>query len=250
MILGDRCTRRCSFCAVTTARPSGVDAEEPDRLAEAVGRLGLAYVVITSVARDDLKDEGAGHFAACVRAVRDRAPGVQVEVLTPDFHARPELIQTVAEAGPEVFNHNVETVRRLSPEIRPQARYDRSLEVLRLAGEAGGPRMKRKSGLMVGLGERPEEVRETLEDLHRVGCGIVTIGQYLQPTPDHRPVFEFVPPERFRLYGEWGRELGFSFVASAPYVRSSYNAYEALGVPVGDRSGCQVGDLAPYNKEN
>ena len=228
MILGDRCTRRCHFCSVTTARPGEVDAEEPERLAEAVARLALKYVVVTSVARDDLPDEGAGMFAECVRAVQARTPEAQVEVLTPDFHARPELIRTVAEAGPQVFNHNVETVERLSPAIRPQAAYRRSLEVLRLARQMGPAGMKTKSGLMVGLGERPEEVRGLLEDLRGVGCDILTIGQYLRPTMEQREVAEFVPPERFEQYRSWGEEMGFSFVASAPYVRSSYNAFEAL----------------------
>lgn len=228
MILGDRCTRACGFCAVTTARPRPVDPEEPERLAEAVVRLGLRYVVITSVARDDLPDEGAGAFAACVRAIRGRAPGVQVELLTPDFHAREPLLRQVVEAEPEVFNHNLETVRRLSRSVRPQADYDRSLSVLRIAKGQGNGRMKTKSGLMVGLGETPGELREALEDLRRVGCDFLTIGQYLQPTPAHRPVAEFVAPERFRLYQSWAQALGFSFVASGPYVRSSYNAYEAL----------------------
>ena len=228
MILGDRCTRRCSFCAVETARPGVVDPKEPERLAEAVARLGLKYVVVTSVARDDLEDEGAGHFAACIRAIRARTPQAQIEVLVPDFHARPELIRRVAEAAPEVINHNLETVARLQREVRPQAGYDRSLQVLRLAREMGSPEMKTKSGLMVGLGERLDEVRRTMEDLRAAGCQILTVGQYLRPTLNHREVGEFVPPERFELYRQWGEELGFSFVASAPYVRSSYNAFEAL----------------------
>lgn len=228
MILGDRCTRRCDFCAVETARPGAVDAQEPERLAEAVLRLGLQYAVVTSVARDDLADEGAGHFAACIRAVRARVPDVQIEVLTPDFHARPELIRTVAEAGPEVFNHNLETVERLQRQVRPQAAYGRSLRVLRLAREAGRSGMKTKSGLMVGLGERPEEVRQAMADLRDAGCSILTIGQYLRPMLVHREVAEFIPPERFAEYRRWGEEMGFGFVGSAPYVRSSYNAFEAL----------------------
>ena len=228
MILGDRCTRRCGFCAVQTAKPGAVDAQEPERLAEAVLRLGLQYVVVTSVARDDLPDEGAGHFAACIRALRARVPAARIEVLTPDFHARPELIRRVVEAGPEVFNHNLETVERLQREVRPQAGYARSLRALRLALESGGPGMKTKSGLMVGLGERPEEVRRAMQDLREAGCSILTIGQYLRPTPDHREVAEFVPPERFAEYRRWGEGMGFGFVGSAPYVRSSYNAFEAL----------------------
>ncbi len=228
MVLGDHCTRRCGFCAVETARPVQVDPEEPRRLAEAVRRLGLKYVVVTSVARDDLEDEGAGHFAECIRAIRQVVPQAQVEVLVPDFHARPELIRRVVEAAPEVYNHNLETVRRLQRDVRPQAGYERSLEVLRLAGRMGGSRMKTKSGLMVGLGERPEEVRQAMADLREAGCGILTIGQYLRPTPAHREVAEFVPPERFAEYRQWGEEMGFGFVGSAPYVRSSYNAFEAL----------------------
>ena len=228
MILGDRCTRRCAFCAVTTARPVPVDWEEPRRLAEAVSRLGLRYVVLTSVARDDLVDEGAGLFAACIRRLKERVPGVQVEALVPDFHARGELIRTVTEAGPDVYSHNLETVERLSREIRPQAEYGRSLQVMRLARRMGGVGLKTKSGLMVGLGERPEEVRKSMVDLREAGCDLLTIGQYLQPTWAHRPVSGFVSPEWFERYRSWGEELGFSFVASAPYVRSSYNAFEAL----------------------
>ncbi len=228
MILGDRCTRRCSFCAVETARPGTVDPEEPQRLAEAVAQMGLQYVVITSVARDDLPDEGAGIFAACVRAVKERTASVSVEVLTPDFHARRALIRTVTEAQPDVYNHNIETIPRLSREVRPQADYLRSLEVLRLVKEIAGDRVKTKSGFMVGLGENPEEVRRTMADLRAVGCDILTIGQYLQPTPAHRAVSAFVSPEQFADYRGWAEELGFSFVASGPYVRSSYNAYEAL----------------------
>lgn len=228
MILGDRCTRRCAFCAVTTARPGAVDEQEPQRLAEAVVRLGLKYVVVTSVARDDLPDEGSAAFSACVQAIKRRAPEVQVEVLTPDFHARPEWIEQVVQTKPEVYNHNLETVARLSKEIRPQADYHRSLEVLRLAKQIGGDRLKTKSGLMVGLGEKPDEIKEAMQDLRRVGCEILTIGQYLAPTLNHRRVSDYLPPEAFERYRALGEELGFTFVASGPYVRSSYNAYEAL----------------------
>ncbi len=228
MILGDRCTRRCSFCAVTTGRPAPVDSDEPRRLAEAVARMGLRYVVVTSVARDDLADEGSGAFAVSIRAIRDRCSGIQVEVLTPDFHARAELIRTVVEAGPEVYNHNLETVERLSLPVRPQAGYRRSLETLRLAKELGRTRLKTKSGLMVGLGEEPQEVRRAMMDLREVECDFLTIGQYLRPTPDHPEVKAFVAPEQFAVYRTWALEMGFSFVSSAPYVRSSYNAFEAL----------------------
>ena len=228
MILGDRCTRRCSFCAVDTGKPASVDWDEPQRLAEAIARLGLKYAVVTSVARDDLPDEGAGFFAACIRAIQARAPETQVEVLTPDFHARPELIRTVTDAAPDVYNHNLETVVRLSRGVRPQADYQRSLNVLRLAREVGRPGLKTKSGIMVGMGETPEEVRQALIDLRSAGCDIVTIGQYLRPTENHAAVAEFVTPGQFKIYQEWAQQMGFSFVASAPYVRSSYNAYEAL----------------------
>lgn len=228
MIGGDRCTRRCSFCAVTTARPLAVDLDEPRRLAEAVARLKLKYVVVTSVARDDLADEGSGLFAASIRAIRARVREVQVEVLTPDFHARRTLIQEVVEAWPEVYNHNLETVDRLSKGVRPQADYRRSLEVLQIARDACRGGLKTKSGLMVGLGEHPEEVRQAMNDLRGVGCDILTIGQYLRPTPQHPSVVEFVHPDQFSVYRRWAQDLGFSFVASAPYVRSSYNAYEAL----------------------
>jgi lipoic acid synthetase len=228
MILGDTCTRRCGFCAVSTGRPAAVDAQEPERLAEAIERLGLQYAVVTSVARDDMKDEGSGHFAECVRAIKRRTPAVKVEVLTPDFHAKRQLIEPVVDAGPDVYNHNIETVRRLNKGIRPQADYDRSLEVLRIVKEISRGTVSAKSGIMVGLGEQPEEVRQTLEDLRSAGCDILTIGQYLQPTPEHNKVVEFVPLARFDEYRGWAEELGFTFVASGPYVRSSYNAYEAF----------------------
>lgn len=228
MILGDQCTRRCAFCAVTTARPAAVDADEPGRLAEAIARLALRYVVITAPARDDLPDEGAGQFAAVIRAVKARTPAVGVEVLTPDFHGREPLIGQVLAAGPDVFSHNVETIRRLSPAVRPQARHDRSLAVLASARRLGAGRVRVKSGFMVGLGERPAEVRQLLQELRGAGCELVTIGQYLQPTAAQQPVVEFVPPARFGEYRAWGVALGFRLVASGPYVRSSYNAYEAM----------------------
>ena len=228
MILGDVCTRRCGFCAVTTGRPLGVDPEEPARLAEAIARLQLQYVVVTAPARDDLPDEGAGQFADVIRAIRARTPAVGIEVLTPDFHGWSERVAQVVAARPDVFSHNLETVRRLSPAIRPQARYDRSLGVLAEARRAGGGAVRTKSGFMVGLGESPEEVRTLLDDLRRVECDFLTIGQYLQPTGAQQLVREFVPPARFAEYRRWGLALGFRHVASGPYVRSSYNAYEAL----------------------
>lgn len=223
MILGDHCTRRCHFCAVGTARPEPPEADEPGRLAEAVAELGLRHAVITAVARDDLDDEGAGHFAACVRAVRGWAPEATIEVLPADFHARRDLIELLCDAEPDVYNHNIETVERLSPSVRPQARYRRSLEVLRIVKDLR-PTMPTKSGLMVGLGETQEELRQTLVDLRDVGCDVVTIGQYLQPTREHAPVVRFYPPEEFDRLAETARAMGFLGVASGPFVRSSYNA--------------------------
>ncbi len=227
MILGDKCTRRCRFCAVTTARPDPVDPDEPQRLAEAAAHLHLRHVVITSVARDDLPDEGAGHFANCIRAVQARRPGVTVEVLVPDFHARPDCIQTVADAAPEVFNHNVETVPSLHKRIRPQAKYSRSLETLRLAKRLR-PAMKTKSGVMVGLGESRTELLQVFRDLRANGCDLLTIGQYLKPSgqddASHAPVERYFTPEEFDELGAAARELGFSAVASGPFVRSSYFA--------------------------
>ena len=225
MILGDKCTRRCRFCAVHTARPDPVDPQEPARLAEAAAHLRLRHVVITSVARDDLPDEGAGHFAQCIEAVHDSRPGVTVEVLVPDFHARPECVRRVADAGPEVFNHNVETVPRLHKRVRPQAKYPRSLETLRVAKELR-PDIRTKSGVMVGLGENRDELVQVLRDLRAAKCDLLTIGQYLKPSSGngHVPVERFYPPEEFDELGTLAEGLGFAAVASGPFVRSSYFA--------------------------
>ncbi|MFQ5412220.1 MAG: lipoyl synthase [Phycisphaerae bacterium] len=230
MILGDKCTRRCGFCAVTTARPDAPEPDEPARLAEAVDRLELRHVVITAVARDDLPDEGAGHFAACVRTIRDRRPECVIEVLPADFHARDSCLQALCDARPDIYNHNQETVERLSPRIRPAARYDRSLEVLRKAKRLMPDRFT-KSGLMVGLGETRSEFTRTLHDLRSVGVDILTVGQYLRPTPEHASVERYLPPEEFEEIAEEARSIGFRAVAAGPFVRSSYNAadvYDAI----------------------
>jgi lipoic acid synthetase len=226
MIGGDRCTRACGFCAVTTAKPFPLDSDEPRRVAEAARRMRLRHVVITGVARDDLPDGGAEHFRWTVEAVRALNPGVVIEVLTPDFNDRNPAIQTVLSAKPHIFNHNLETVRRLTPTVRSRATYDRSLSVLRKAKTMGGGGVFTKSGLMLGLGETDGEVLMALQDLRAMSCDILTLGQYLQPSLRHLPVVEFVPPERFAWFGAQARAMGFLHVASAPMVRSSYHADE------------------------
>jgi lipoic acid synthetase len=226
MIAGDRCTRACGFCAVTTARPFALEADEPGRVAEATRRMRLRHIVITAVARDDLADGGAGHFRKTIEAVRESNPGVVIEVLVPDFNDRDESIETVLVANPHIFNHNLETVRRLTPLARSRATYDRSLNVLRKVKTKRGDTIYTKSGMMLGLGETEEEVVVALEDLRRAGCDILTLGQYLQPTLKHLPVVEFISPEAFDAYGRTARSLGFVHVASGPMVRSSYHADE------------------------
>jgi lipoic acid synthetase len=227
LIMGERCTRNCRFCAVTSGTPEPLDPQEPAHVAEAVERMGLKYVVITSVTRDDLPDGGATHFAATLQAIRRRIPQVEIEVLIPDFQGNRVSLQTVLSARPDVLNHNIETVPRLYPQVRPQADYRRSLELLRHAAQAA-PEIPTKSGLMLGLGERPEEILQTLADLHQVACRILTLGQYLQPSPEHLPVDAFVPPEDFEIWRKAALDLGFSEVASAPFVRSSYRAKESF----------------------
>lgn len=224
MIGGDRCTRACRFCAVDTAKPLPLDAGEPQRVAEATRRMHLRHVVITAVARDDLADGGAGHFHHTIQAVRALNPGIIIEVLTPDFNGCPQALDHVLAARPHIFNHNLETVRRLTPQVRHRATYDRSLSVLAHAKAHGAPGLFTKSGLMLGLGETAGEVETALQDLRAVGCDLVTLGQYLQPTPRHLPVVEFLPPARFEAYGQLARALGFLHVASGPLVRSSYHA--------------------------
>lgn len=231
MIGGDRCTRACRFCAVDTARPLPLEADEPQRVAEATRRLRLRHVVITAVARDDLPDGGAEHFRQTIEAVRALNPGIVIEVLTPDFNGRLEALDRVLAARPHLFNHNLETVRRLTPAVRHRATYERSLAVLAAAKQHGGPGLYTKSGLMLGLGETAAELEQALHDLRAVGCDLLTLGQYLQPTPRHLPVVEFVPPARFAELARRARALGFRHVASGPLVRSSYHADEFTPAP-------------------
>lgn len=226
MIAGDRCTRACGFCAVSTAKPLALDQEEPERVAEAARRMGLKHVVITAVARDDLADGGADHFRRTIEAVRAVLPDIVIEVLTPDFLDKEEAIDQVLGAEPHIFNHNLETVRRLTPQVRFRATYDRSLSVLQKAKQRGGKSLYTKSGLMLGLGENPGEIVQAMDDLRGVGCDILTMGQYLQPTLKHLPVVEYLPPHRFDELGEVARSKGFVHVASGPLVRSSYHADE------------------------
>ena len=225
MILGDVCTRGCRFCATATGHPLPPEADEPHRVAESVRLMQLKYVVVTSVTRDDLPDGGAAHWAATVKAIREVNPDTKIELLIPDMHARPELLATVAASQPDIIGHNIETVERLTPAVRARAEYRTSLETLRLLAGLGATT---KSGLMVGLGESEAEVRQTLRDLRDAGVQIVTIGQYLRPTPEHFPVAEYVTPEQFEAYRQLALETGFSYCASAPLVRSSYLAEEAL----------------------
>ncbi|HEY7516431.1 MAG TPA: lipoyl synthase [Vicinamibacteria bacterium] len=226
MLLGDRCTRRCDYCSVGTAKPLPPDPDEPARVAEAARRLGLRYVVLTSVARDDLRDGGASHFAATMLAVR-RAVAAKVEVLTPDFKGEESALQTVLASEPDVFNHNIETVPRVFRRVRPQGGYERSLRLL-AAVKRLSPGQVTKSGLMVGLGETDEEVGAVLRDLRSVGVDIVTVGQYLRPSREHAPVDRYVTPAGFRAYEEEARSLGFPTVYSGVFVRSSFNAEEVF----------------------
>ena len=228
MILGDVCTRPCGFCAVKRGQPDVVALDEPERLAEACHRLGLRHVVITSVTRDDLPDGGAEHFRQCVLAVRGRM-GATIEVLTPDFEGRGELIDIVLSAAPEVFNHNLETVARLQRRVRRKSQYGISLAVLDHVKKTS-PEVRTKSGLMLGLGETTEELLETLADLRSIGCDLLTLGQYLQPSPRHLPVERYLPPAEFEELGRLARRLGFAEVASGPFVRSSYHADEMARV--------------------
>ncbi|TMA68988.1 MAG: lipoyl synthase [Deltaproteobacteria bacterium] len=224
MLLGDTCTRNCSFCAVTHGRPLAVDPAEPVRVAEAIARLGLRHVVVTSVNRDDLSDGGAAHFAATASAIRHRLPDCRVEVLVPDFQGDLRAVETVAAAPIDIFNHNLETVPRLYKRVRPGARYERSLGVLAHARSAR-PRLLTKAGLMLGLGESDDELISVFEDLRRVGCDILTLGQYLRPSPAHLPVEHYVRPEQFAVLREQALRVGFRHVEAGPLVRSSYHAW-------------------------
>lgn len=223
LLLGDTCTRNCTFCAVSKGTPGPVDEDEPEHIAEAVRRLGLKHVVLTSVTRDDLSDGGARHFARIIRRLREEDRALTVEVLVPDFAGSLEAVEVVADAGPDVVNHNLETVPRLYPEVRPMADYRRSIDLLRLAKEIDG-RIATKSGVMVGLGESKDELFEVMSDLREVGCDLLTIGQYLAPSEGHHAVVRFVPPDEFSEYERVGLEMGFGGVASAPLVRSSFDA--------------------------
>jgi lipoic acid synthetase len=225
MILGDTCTRSCGFCAIKVGRGMQLDPHEADNVAEVTRDLGLKHVVVTSVARDDLADEGSMQFADTIRALPRDNPHVIVEVLTPDFKGKKWCIKNVTDAQPEIYNHNIETIERLHTIVRPQAKYQRTLDVLRIVKELD-PRIYTKSGIMLGLGETREEVVETLQDLRNIGVDAVTIGQYLRPTMKHLPVSEFVHPKEFKEYEKIGEDMGFAFVASGPFIRSSYNAIE------------------------
>jgi len=226
MIAGDRCTRACSFCSITAAKPLPLDPDEPMRVAEATKRLGLRHVVVTAVARDDLADGGADHFQRTIESIRQQNPGIVIEVLTPDFQDDDVSIDMVLAARPHIFNHNLETIRRLTPSVRHRATYDRSLSVLGKVKRKAGTGIHTKSGMMLGLGETEAEVVEAMRDLRAAKCDMLTLGQYLQPTLQQRPVVEFVSPAQFDAYGEMARSLGFVHVASGPMVRSSYHADE------------------------
>jgi lipoyl synthase len=223
LIMGATCTRNCRFCNIDDGRPGPLDPDEPRRVAEAAARMKLRYVVVTSVTRDDLPDGGAGHFAATINALQGTIAGVQIEVLIPDFQGSREALQTVLEARPDVLNHNMETVRRLYASVRPQAEYDRSLELLARVKTIASS-IPAKSGIMLGLGETELEVRQVITDVYRTGCRMLTIGQYLQPTTQHLPVVDYIPPEEFERWRQFALQTGLEKVASGPFVRSSYHA--------------------------
>jgi lipoic acid synthetase len=243
MIMGDVCTRACAFCNVATGRPAALDPLEPENVALAVAQLGLAHVVVTSVDRDDLEDGGAGHFARVIQAIRRSSPDTTIEVLTPDFKDRPGAAETVVEAGPDVFNHNLETVPRLYPSIRPGARYFTSLELLHQAKRLDAA-LFTKSGMMVGLGESRGEVGQVMDDLRAADVDFLTIGQYLQPTPKHAPIDRFVTPDEFEGYAAMARGRGFLLVSSSPLTRSSHHAgedFRRLRAAREDAAGAEIG---------
>lgn len=227
MILGDICTRACRFCAVKSGLPTELDLQEPERVADAAAQMGLRHVVVTSVARDDLDDGGAAIFAETIRAIRRKLPMAGVEVLIPDFMGRMESLQTVMDAKPDILNHNIETVERLSDRVRSKAKYGRSLELLSRAKKMN-PSIPTKSSIMIGVGEEWEEILQAMDDLRSVDCSIMTIGQYLQPTPSHLKVSKYYTPEQFALLKEEGMKRGFDHVESGPLVRSSYHAHEQV----------------------
>ncbi len=224
MIAGDRCTRACGFCAVKTAKPFALEDDEPERVAEATRRMKLGHVVITAVARDDVADGGAEHFARTIEAVRAGNPGIVIEILVPDFNGKDEAIQTVMEARPHIFNHNLETVERLTPLVRSRAQYQRSLEVLSKAKAMACGRVATKSGIMLGLGEEEEEIFKAMDDLRKHEVTVLTLGQYLRPSLKHLPVVDYIHPDVFARYKTVAEEKGFRHVASGPLVRSSYHA--------------------------
>lgn len=221
MILGNICTRSCKFCDVATGKPLPADYQEPERIAEAVEKMKIKHCVLTSVDRDDMEDGGAEIWAMTIRAIKTRTPNVTIEALIPDFDARKNLILKVVEAGAEVVSHNMETVKRLTPSTRSRAKYDTSLKVLEIISAS---KARSKSGIMLGIGEKEEEVIETMKDLRAVGVEVMTIGQYLRPSPKHLPILEFIHPDKFKEYENIGLEMGFKYVESGPLVRSSYHA--------------------------
>jgi lipoic acid synthetase len=227
MIAGDRCTRACGFCAVDTAKPFALEQDEPERVAEAVRRMKLKHVVVTAVARDDIPDGGAEHFARTIQAIRDMDASVIIEILTPDFNGKDSSLQIVVDAAPHIFNHNLETVERLTPMVRSRAKYRLSLDFLKRAralADSRDQKMVTKSGIMLGLGEEENEIFQAMDDLREANVSVLTMGQYLRPSPQHLPVVEYITPETFNLYGEIARNKGFTHVASGPLVRSSYHA--------------------------
>ena len=242
MIAGDRCTRACGFCAVTTAKPFALEHDEPQRVAEAVMRMKLKHVVITAVARDDVPDGGALHFAQTIEAIRARDASIIIEVLVPDFNGKDDSLRTVLAAAPHIFNHNLETVERLTPVVRSRAKYKLSLEFLRRAKELH-PEITTKSGIMLGLGETETEIFQAMDDLRDHGVEVLTMGQYLRPTPQHLPVVEYIRPEVFDLYGEIARKKGFTHVASGPLVRSSYHAADFNPLEGKEKSSACSGGL-------